>query len=138
MEDVPFETIWALEAPEGSTRAGCPRRPARLGDDERVDEHRRAREHSLGLELSAERRVLLAKGRHAMRTRRLSDEIPWVACRFPDARARTGLADVAEGVRGFPLWSVSARLGAEAARMAKIKERFDRASEVRIVGAGRI
>src|SRR5438067_12713879 len=71
-----------------------------------------------------------------MRTRRLSDEIPWVACRYPTPAlaqdARMSLAEFEDFLYGACLrdWD------AEAQRMAKIKERFDRASKVRIVGAG--
>jgi aminopeptidase len=71
-----------------------------------------------------------------MRTRRLSDEIPWVACRFPTPAlaqdSRMSLKEFEDFLYGACLldWD------AEAARMARIKERFDRASEVRIVGAG--
>jgi aminopeptidase len=89
-----------------------------------------------GLELSPERRELLAKGRQAMRTRRLSDEIPWVACRFPTPAlaqdSRMSLDEFEDFLYGACLldWD------AEAERMARIKERFDRSSEVRIVGAG--
>jgi aminopeptidase len=136
MEDVPFETLWALEAPEELLAEVA---PADRHAWETMDAWMNigAPENTAaGLDLSAERRALLAKARHAMRTRRLSDEIPWVACRFPTPAlaqdSRMSLAEFEDFLYGACLrdWD------AEAERMAKIKERFDRASEVRIVGAG--
>src|SRR5438034_3041790 len=136
MEDVPFETIWALEAPEDALAEVA------AGDRhawETMDAWMNigAPENTAsGLELSPERRALLAKARHAMRTRRLSDEIPWVACRYPTPAlaqdSRMSLPEFEDFLYGACLrdWD------AEAERMAKIKQRFDRASEVRIVGAG--
>ena len=136
MEDVPFEVIWALEAPEEALREVA---PADRHAWETMDawmnigapENTRA-----GVELSSERDALLAEARHAMRMRRLSDEIPWVACRFPTPAlaqdARMSLQEFEDFLYGACLrdWD------AEERRMARIKERFDRASEVRIVGAG--
>jgi aminopeptidase len=86
--------------------------------------------------LPPEHRKLMAQARHPMRTRRLSDEIPWVACRFPTPalaqESRMSLEEFEDFLYGACLrdWD------AEAGRMTKIKERFDRAFEVRIVGAG--
>jgi aminopeptidase len=136
MEDVPFELIWALEAPEEALSEVA---PADRQAWETMDAWMNigAPENTAaGLELSSERRALLAQARHAMRTRRLSDEIPWVACRYPTPAlaqdARMSLPEFENFLYGACLrdWD------AEGERMAKIKERFDRASEVRIVGAG--
>src|SRR5438445_2175596 len=135
MEDVPFETLWGLEAPEEALSEVA---PADRHAWETMDAWMNigAPENTAaGLELSPERRALLAKARHAMRTRRLSAEIPWVACRFPTPAlapdSRMSLSEFEDFLYGACLrdWD------AEAERMAKIKERFDRASEVRIVGA---
>ncbi len=136
MEDVPFEVIWALEAPEDALAEVA---PADRHAWETMDAWMNigAPENTAdGLQLSPERRALLAKARYAMRTRRLSDEIPWVACRFPTAAlaqdARMSLPEFEDFLYGACLrdWD------AEAKRMEKIKERFDRAAEVKIVGAG--
>jgi aminopeptidase len=71
-----------------------------------------------------------------MRTRRLADEIPWVACRFPTpALAQDSRMSLTE-FEDFLYRACLLDWDAEAERMAKIKERFDRAAEVRIVGAG--
>src|SRR5438034_1860098 len=136
MEDVPFEVIWALETPEETLSEVA---PADRHAWETMDAWMNigAPENTAaGLELSPERRALLAKARHSMRTRRLSDEIPWVACRYPTPAlaqdSRMSLREFEDFLYGACLrdWD------AEAQRMAKIKERFDRASKVRIVGAG--
>jgi aminopeptidase len=136
MEDVPFETIWALEAPEDMLAEVA---PADRHAWETMDAWMNigAPENTAsGTELSPERRALLAQARHSMRTRRLSDEIRWVACRFPTPAlaqdSRMSLTEFEDFLYGACLldWD------AEGRRMEKIKERFDRASEVRIVGAG--
>ena len=136
MEDVPFETIWAAEAPDDVLAKPAP-----------ADEHAwetmdawmnigAPENTSAGLELSGDQRALLSRSRQAMRMRRLSDEVPWVACRFPTAAlaqdARMSLREFEDFLYGACLrdWD------AEGERMAKYMERFDRASEVRIVGAG--
>ena len=136
MEDVPFEVIWALETPEETLSEVA---PADRHAWETMDAWMNigAPENTAaGLELSAERRALLSQARHAMRMRRLSDEIPWVACRFPTAAlaqdARMPLAEFEDFLYGACLrdWD------AEGKRMAKYMDRFNQASEVRIVGAG--
>jgi aminopeptidase len=128
--------LWALEAPEQLLTEVA---PADRHAWETMDAWMNigAPENtSAGLELSGERRALLAQGRHAQRMRRLSDAIPWVACRYPTPAmaqdARMSLSDFEDFLYGACLldWD------AEAERMAGIKERFDQASEVRIVGAG--
>jgi aminopeptidase len=135
MEDSPFEIIWASEAPEDVLEAAA---PADLHAWETMDAWMNigAPENtSAGLELSAERRALLSKSR-AMRRRRLSDEVPWVACRFPTPAlaqdARMSLREFEDFLYGACLrdWD------AEGERMKKYMERVERASEVRIVGAG--
>jgi len=136
MEDVPFEVMWAREASQELLTTVAP-----------ADQHAwqtmdawmnigAPENTSAAAGLSPERRKLMAQARHPMRTRRLSDEIPWVACRFPTPalaqESRMSLEEFEDFLYGACLrdWD------AEAERMAKIKERFDRASEVRIVGAG--
>jgi aminopeptidase len=136
MEDVPFENVWALEAPEELLAEVAPADAhawrtmdawMNIGAPENTAE---------GSDVPPERRALLAHARHEMRSRRLSDEIPWVACRYPTPAlaqdSRMSLHEFEDFLYGACLldWD------AEARRMQRIKDRFDRASEVRIVGAG--
>ena len=136
MENAPFEAIWALEAPEELLAEAA---PADRHAWETIDAWMNigAPENtSAGRELSPERRALLAESRKELLQRRLSDEIPWVGCRYPTAAlaqdARMSLPEFEDFLYGACLrdWD------AEGERIAKYKERFDRASEVRIVGAG--
>jgi aminopeptidase len=136
MEDVPFEVIWALEAPEEMLSEAA---PADRHAWETMDAWMNigAPENTAaGLELSGERRALLAQARYQMRTRRLADEIPWVACRYPTAALAQDSRMPLDEFEDFLYGACLRDWDAEAKRMAKIKERFDRASEVRIVGAG--
>jgi aminopeptidase len=136
MEDEPFETIWAAEAPEEL-----------LGEAAPADRHAwetmdawmnigAPENTSAGLELTAERRNLLAQSRQAMRMRRLSDEIPWVACRFPTPALAQDARMSQDEFEDFLYGACLRDWDAEGERMRKYMERFDRASEVRIVGAG--
>jgi aminopeptidase len=136
MEDAPFEAIWAAEAPEALVEQAA---PADRDAWERIDAWMNigAPENTAdGIELSAERRAKLARSRAPLRARRLSEEIPWVACRFPTPALAQ---DSGMSLREFENFLYGACLldwDAEAQRMLRIKERFDRAGEVRIVGAG--
>jgi aminopeptidase len=136
MEDVPFELIWALEAPEEILAEAAPADQNAWQTMDAWMNIGAPENTSAGLELSAERRALLSRSRHAMRKRRLSDEIPWVACRYPTPAlaqdARMSLVAFEDFLYGACLrdWD------AEGERMSKYMERFNQASEVRIVGAG--
>jgi aminopeptidase len=136
MEDAPFETIWSAEAPEQLLAKAA---PADLAAWETIDAWMNigAPENAAdGIEIAPERRALLAESRRPLLLRRLADEIPWVACRFPTPALAQ---EAGMSLREFEDFLYGACLldwDAEAARMQRIKERFDRASEVRIVGAG--
>jgi aminopeptidase len=87
-----------------------------------------------GADLPTERERLLLKGVRPFTARRLSFAIPWVGCQFPTASlaqdAGMSLAEYEDFLYGACLrdWD------AEAARMERYKERFDAASEVRLIG----
>ena len=136
MEDAPFENIWAAEAPEELLAEPAP-----------IDAHAWATMDAWmnigapentadGLEIPPERRALLSRSRLEMRTRRLSDEIPWVACRFPTPALAQDSRMTLREFEDFLYGACLRDWDAEGERMARIKERFDRASEVRILGAG--
>jgi aminopeptidase len=136
MENAPFEDIWAVEAPEDLLGEAA---PADRHAWETIDAWLNigAPENtSAGLEVPPERRALLAQSRKALLMRRLADEIPWATCRYPTP----ALAQEARmSLRAFEDFLYGACLldwDAEAERMKKYKERFDGASEVKIVGAG--
>src|SRR5256885_14745779 len=77
MEDVPFEVVWALEAPAELLAEAA---PADRHAWETMDAWMNigAPENTVaGLELSGERQALLAEARHVPRTRRPTHQIPW-------------------------------------------------------------
>jgi aminopeptidase len=136
MEDVPFEVVWALEAPEEILGAVA---PADAHAWETMDAwvNIGAPENTAdGTQVPTDRLALLAQARHGMRTRRLRDEIPWLACRFPTAALAQDAGMSLPEFEDFLYGACLRDWDAEGRRMEKIKERFDRASEVRIVGAG--
>jgi aminopeptidase len=89
-----------------------------------------------GADLPAARNDLISQSEQPFLARRLSMQMPWTACRFPTealaADAGMPLAEFADFVYGACLLDWDA-LGAQ---MSRYKERFDAASDVRIVGAG--
>jgi aminopeptidase len=135
MEQLPFRTLWSEDAPIEL-----------LGEVAPADKHAwdtidawmllGAPENSReGADLPAERRDAMAKGQQEFLARRLRLEIPWVTCRFPCP----ALAQEANmGLKAFEDFLYGAVLldwDAEGEKMKRIKDRFDQAEEVRIVGA---
>jgi aminopeptidase len=135
MEQLPFRTLWSEEAPMEL-----------LGEVAPADKHAwdtidawmllGAPENSReGADLPTERRDEMAKGQQEFLARRLRMEIPWVTCRFPCP----ALAQEANmGLKAFEDFLYGAVLldwDAEGEKMKRIKDRFDEADEVRIVGA---
>ena len=134
MEQLPFRMIWAEEAPVELLDQPAPADKhvwdtvdawALLGAPENSRE---------GADLPAERFDLMAKGQAEFLTRRLRLEIPWVTCRFPCAALAQ---EAGMGMRAFEEFLYGAVLldwDAEGEKMKRIRDRFDQASEVRIVG----
>jgi aminopeptidase len=135
-EQVPFDSLWATEAPEDLLATMA---PSEAHMREELDawllvfgsENTRG-----GTILSPERRQQLRQASMDFTRRRLTGELPWVGCLYPtEALAQDAgmtLADYADFVFGACLldWEL------EAARMSRYTERFDAADTVRIVGAG--
>jgi aminopeptidase len=135
MEQIPFRMLWAEDAPLELLDTPAP-----------ADKHvwdtvdawmllgapENARE---GADLAVERRDLLAKGQAEFLQRRLRMEIPWVTCRFPCAALAQEAGMGLKAFEDFLYGAVLLDWDAEGEKMRRIKERFDRASEVRIVSA---
>ncbi len=87
-------------------------------------------------DMPAERVSLLGQSMATLRSRITSMECPWVACQFPTAALAQ---DAGMSLRAFEDFLYGACLldwDAEAEKLRRIADRFDRASEVRIVGPG--
>ena len=129
----PTSTVWASEAPEEMLGE---RSPLRVASEESVDAwglRRRAREHREGADLALDRRKRLAEAGHPFLERRLNFDIPWLTCFPTPAMAQ----DAGMSLRAFEdfFWgTVLLDWDAEGEKMQRIKERFDQADEVRIVG----
>jgi aminopeptidase len=130
----PFEFIWAEEAPEEMLSE---RAPLRRLHEEQVDAWvfigapENTRE---GADLSLERRTLLSRAGQPFLQRRLDFDIPWLTCRFPTPAMAQ---DAGMGFRAFEEFFYGTVLldwDAEGEKMNRIKERFDAAEEVRILG----
>jgi aminopeptidase len=130
----PYEYLWALEAPEEMLDQ---RSPLRIAFEEGVDawvfigapENR-----AEGADVSPERRKLLGLAGGPFLQRRLNFDIPWLTCRFPTPAMAQDAGMSLRTFEDFFYGTVLLDWDAEAEKMNRIKERFDRAEEVRIVG----
>jgi aminopeptidase len=135
MEQLPFVWTWAAEAPMELLERVAP-----------ADQHvwdtvdawmllgapDNARE---GADVPTERRDAVKRAHAGFLQRRLRMEIPWVTCRFPCLALAQ---EAGMGLRAFEAFLYGAVLldwDAEGEKMKRIKDRFDQANEVRIVGA---
>ena len=134
MEQLPFRTLWSEEAPLEL-----------LGDVAPADKHvwdtvdawmlLGAPENSReGADLAVERRDEMAKGQQEFLARRLRMEIPWVTCRFPCPALAQEAGMSLRAFEEFLYGAVLLDWDAEGEKMKRIKDRFDAADEVRIVG----
>ena len=135
-ETWPLDYVWAAEAPEellaelsDIDRYTCDHMDARISVG--APENTRA-----GAELGPERLALVKKAERYFFRRTMADEIPWVGCQYPTPalaeEAGLTLHEFEDVLFGACLidWD------AEGERMRRYVERFDPASEVRIVGNG--
>ena len=135
MEQLPFRMLWVEEAPLELVDTLAP-----------ADKHAwdtidawmllGAPENSReGADLPVERRDLMAKGQAEFLARRLRLEIPWVTCRFPCPALAQEAGMGLKAFEDFLYGAVLLDWDAEGEKMKRIRDRFDEASEVRIVGA---
>jgi len=134
MEQLPFRMLWTEEAPLELLDKPAPADKyvwdtvdawMLLGAPENPRE---------GADLSTERRDLMAKGQAEFLARRLRLEIPWVTCRFPCPALAQEAGMGLKAFEDFLYGAVLLDWDAEGEKMKRIADRFDQASEVRIVG----
>jgi aminopeptidase len=134
MEQLPFRLLWTEEAPLELLDKAAPADKyvwdtidawMLLGAPENPRE---------GADLSTERRDLMAKGQAEFLARRLRLEIPWVTCRFPCPALAQEAGMGLKAFEDFLYGAVLLDWDAEGEKMKRIADRFDQASEVRIVG----
>ena len=135
MEQLPFVWTWAKEAPLELVSEAAP-----------VDRHvwdnvdawmlLGAPENSrAGADVPADKRDAFAEAHSPFLQKRLRMEIPWVTCRFPCPALAQEAGMTNEEFEDFLFGAVLLDWDAEGEKMKRIKDRFDRAEEVRIVGA---
>ena len=135
MEQLPFVWTWAAEAPLELLEKVAPADQhawdtvdawMNLGAPDNTRE---------GADLPSERRELLLKAHAGFLQRRLRMEIPWVTCRFPCSALAQEAGMTLRAFEDFLYGAVLLDWDAEGEKMKRIKDRFDQANEVRIVGA---
>jgi aminopeptidase len=134
MEQVPFRNLWAQEAPLSLLEAAAPadREAWRQADAWiNIGAPENTRD---GSDLSPEREALLDESGSEFLARRLNLEIPWVTCRFPTPALAQDAGMTTAEFEDFLYGAILLDWDAERERMARFKERFDAADEVRIVG----
>ena len=134
LERVPFETVWAEEAPEGVLSVAAPSDVRTRNEiDARVIVFSAENVYA-GSELPTDRRLALRAAARASLDMARDMALPWVSCPFPTQ----GLAQEAGiSLRAYEdiLYDACLRdWDAEGERMRGYLERFDAAETVRIVG----
>jgi aminopeptidase len=135
MEQLPFIWTWAKDAPSETVEKVAP-----------VDQHvwdnvdawmliGAPENPRAGADVPTEKRELLNKAHAAFLQRRLRMEIPWVTCRFPCPALAQEAGMTNEAFEDFLFGACLLDWDAEGEKMKRIKDRFDAAEEVRIVGA---
>jgi aminopeptidase len=133
MEQLPFRVLWAEEAPLELLDKPAPA-DKHVWDTVDAWMLLGAPENSReGADLPAERFDLMSKGQAEFLARRLRMEIPWVTCRFPCPALAQEAGMSLRAFEDFLFGAVLLDWDAEGEKMKRIKERFDRADEVRIV-----
>jgi aminopeptidase len=89
-----------------------------------------------GSDVEPRRLQLLQEGGRRAMERILSGEVPWVGCHYPTPALAQDAGMTLEQFEEFLYGSVLIDWDAERERMTRIKELFDGADEVHIVGAG--
>jgi aminopeptidase len=134
MDYWPFETIWAETAPPELV---AERSPLRVKIEDECDAWIRigAPENTRdGVGLGEEQHNAIAKGAHPLISRRLASHIPWVTCRYPTHALAQEAGMSLREFEDFLFGAVLLDWDAEGKKMERIKERFDAADQVRIVG----
>jgi aminopeptidase len=130
----PFETIWAETAP---AELVAERSPLRVKIEDECDAWIRigAPENTRdGVGLPTEHQKAIAKGARPLIARRLALDIPWVTCRYPTPALAQEAGMSLREFEDFLFGAVLLDWDEEGRKMERIKERFDAAEEVRIVG----
>jgi aminopeptidase len=134
MDFWPFETVWAETAPAELVAERSPLR-VKLEDEcdawIRVGAPENTRE---GADLSTEHHNAIMSAARPLIARRLALDIPWVTCRYPTPALAQEAGMSLREFEDFLFGSVLLDWDAEGEKMQRIKERFDPAEEVRIVG----
>ena len=135
MDFWPFETVWAETAPPELVSERSPLR-VKLEDEcdawIRIGAPENTRE---GADLSMEHHNAIMTAARPLISRRLALEIPWVTCRYPTPALAQEAGMSLREFEDFLFGSVLLDWDAEGEKMRRIKDRFDPAEEVRIVGA---
>jgi aminopeptidase len=87
-----------------------------------------------GVDVSPERLQLVQQAAHKVQDRLIGGDIPWVGCQYPTPALAQDAGMTLQQFSDFLYGAVLLDWEAERERMTKIKELFDDAAEVRIVG----
>jgi aminopeptidase len=134
MDYWPFETVWAETAP---AELVAERSPLRVKVEDECDAWIRigAPENTRdGSGLPLDHQKAIARGARPLIARRLALDIPWVTCRYPTPALAQEAGMSLREFEDFLFGAVLLDWDEEGRKMQRIKERFDAATEVRIVG----
>jgi len=136
LEQVPFDSLWASEAPDELLGAMAPSE-ARTRDelDAWMIVWGSENTHAATM-LAPERRAELRKAYLPFNQRRMAPGFPWVGCLYPTHAFAQEAGMTLPAFEDFVYGACLRDWDAERERMQRYADRFDSADEVRIVGAG--
>jgi len=132
----PFYHLWAEEAPEELFEQ-LPSIEQFIDDEADAWIGIGAPENTVdGIDTPLERRTALARLGAPFVQKRLALEVPWVVCRYPTPALAQNAGMSLRSFEDFLYGACLLDWDGEGRKMRRIADRFDAASEVRIVGAG--
>ena len=132
----PFYHLWAEEAPEELFEQ-LPSIEHFIDDEADAWIGIGAPENTVdGIDTPLERRTALARLGAPFVQKRLALEVPWVVCRYPTPALAQNAGMSLRSFEDFLYGACLLDWDEEGRKMRRIADRFDEASEVRIVGAG--
>jgi aminopeptidase len=132
----PFYHLWAEEAPEELFEQ-LPSIEQFIDDEADAWIGIGAPENTVdGIDTPLERRTALARLGAPFVQKRLALEVPWVVCRYPTPAMAQNAGMSLRSFEDFLYGACLLDWDEEGRKMRRIADRFDAASEVRIVGAG--
>lgn len=134
-DGVPGDPLWAAEAPEELVTELAPIQLREFLEVEAYIAVVAPENTREGADLPRERMALARRSVGPIMPRMLSHELRWVSCQYPTPALAQEAGMTLEGFADFLYGAVLVDVEAQHARLERIRDRFEGADRVRVVGA---